>query len=189
MYFKHGNMKQCRWETSSPVGQNRVSLISPEIRYLPQDSSMVTPNKEFIVLAECQSCVHIYLYKESSSLLGTKWSFIHCNTLILTYFLFFPSQNKDPLCKQRSRVQAWSNSVGFGDAWPQRGPQLHSLHRSKPHRFRLQRPPGVDKRWHTAYQPHLLWKCKRLVVYDAIQCQILNTGSVSVFKILKWKHV
>ncbi len=111
--FKH-DMKQCWWETSSPVGQNRVSLISPEIRYLSQDSSVLTPNKEFIVFSWAHSCVHIYLYKESSSLLGTKWSFIHTDSHL---FLVFPSLNKDPLCNsvpefKHDQTQSVSAALG-----------------------------------------------------------------------------
>ncbi len=145
--------------------------------------------KNSLFLAERHSCVHIYLYKESSSLLGTKWSFIHCNTLILTYFLFFPSQNKDPLCSsvpefKHDQTQSVSATLGHSVVLNCTA-SIGLNHTDSDCKDHLEWIKDGTPLTNLTYSENV----KDWWVYDAIQCQILNTGSVSVIKILKWKHV
>lgn len=185
-------MKQCWWETASPVGQNRVSLISPEIGYPSQYSSKITPNKEVIVFSwasfRCTHSIKIYLYKESNSLLDKKWGFIHCNTLILTYFLFFTFQNKDLLCSsapefQHDQTQSVSVMLGHSTVLTCKA-SIGLNHTNSDCKDHLEwMKDGTPLTNLTIYPQNI----KDWWVYDAIQYQTVNTCSVSVIKVpLLW---
>lgn len=150
------------------------SLLTLDILHKTQ--ARLPQIKKSLFLAER----HIYLYLESSSLLGTKWSFIHCYTLILTYFLVFPSQNKDPPCSsvpEFKHDQTQSVSATLGHSVVLTCTASIGLNHTDSHcKDHMEWIKDGTPLTNLTYSENV----KDWWVYDAIQWQILNIGSVYV---------